>query len=599
MTQVEVAGDAQRVPGPEWILCRGCEAPVYGRRLGRNLQVCPECGLHLPLTARQRLEQLADDGRYELLELRVDITDPLEFVDTVPYAARLASARVRTGMDEAVLCARATIEGCPVIVAVMDFRFLGGSLGTAAGELVTLAVETAHRERTPVLLVTASGGARMQEGALSLMQMAKTSAALGALDDAGILSVCLIADPTFGGVAASFATLGDVIVAEPGARLGFAGRRVIEQTIREALPDDFQSAELLLERGLVDMIVPRNRLRRELGKLLRAGTAVASAPVAGAGIGARGPVADPAVLVTEPDAVAACDPWRSVGRARRIDRPTTLDHIALAFDDFQELHGDRMSGECRAIVGGTAQLDGRPVMVIGTQKGHTVAELVDRNFGMATPAGYRKSARLMRLADKLGLPIVCLVDTPGAHPGAEAEEQGQALAIAENLRLMASLRVPVVAVITGEGGSGGALALAVANRVLMFADSVYSVISPEGCAAIVWKDPAAAPTAARALQLTARDLLRLRVVDAVLPAGELSGASEASEVSDGVDPAVATAATARLRAGVVAALAELAPLTGDQLTADRRARFRRFGSATTVDAELRAVADDIRLPAAG
>jgi acetyl-CoA carboxylase carboxyl transferase subunit beta len=268
MTQVEVAGDAQRVPGPEWILCRGCEAPVYGRRLGRNLQVCPECGLHLPLTARQRLEQLADDGRYELLELRVDITDPLEFVDTVPYAARLASARVRTGMDEAVLCARATIEGCPVIVAVMDFRFLGGSLGTAAGELVTLAVETAHRERTPVLLVTASGGARMQEGALSLMQMAKTSAALARLDEAGGLFISLLADPTTVGVTASFAMLGDFIIAEPKALVGFAGPRTIWNTIKVELPEGFQRSEFLQEHGFVDFVVHRKDLRSEVARLV-------------------------------------------------------------------------------------------------------------------------------------------------------------------------------------------------------------------------------------------------------------------------------------------------------------------------------------------
>jgi acetyl-CoA carboxylase carboxyl transferase alpha subunit len=276
------------------------------------------------------------------------------------------------------------------------------------------------------------------------------------------------------------------------------------------------------------------------------------------------------------------DPWRSVARARSLERPTALDHLRLAFDDFQELRGDRSTGDCPAIVGGTARLDGRPVVVVGTQKGRSLDEMRQRNFGMATPAGYRKAARLMRLADRLGLPLVTLVDTPGAHPGAEAEERGQAVAIAENLQLMAGLTVPVVTVITGEGGSGGALALAVANRVLMFSDSTYSVISPEGCAAIVWKDPAAAPKAAEALRLNARDLLRLGVVDGVVP-----------EPEGGVD-AAPLAAAGRLRDAVRLALSELTPLRGTELTADRRARFRRFGSATTVEAELRAVTDDAR-----
>jgi acetyl-CoA carboxylase carboxyl transferase subunit beta len=273
-------------------------------------------------------------------------------------------------------------------------------------------------------------------------------------------------------------------------------------------------------------------------------------------------------VVTDPDRLADVDAWKRVARARDLDRPTALDYLGLAFDDFQELHGDRLSGECPAIVGGPARLDDRPVMVIGTQKGHTAGELVQRNFGMGTPAGYRKAARLMRLADKLDLPVITLVDTPGAYPGAEAEERGQAVAIAENLRLMAALRVPVVSVITGEGGSGGALGLAVANRVLMFADSVYSVISPEGCAAIVWKDPAAAPDAARALRLSAGDLLRLGVVDGVVP-----------EPDGGVGASPPVAAD-RLGKAVRAALADLDHLDADALVADRRARFRRFGAAT-------------------
>lgn len=565
----------QGTVGADWLLCGGCRRPIYGKRFVRNLGVCPECGLHQPLTAERRLAQLADGGRYEPLQLAVSNTDPLDFVDTLPYTTRLAQARARTGMDEAVLCARATIEGNPVILAVMDFRFMGGSLGSAVGELITLAVENALQERTPLVIVTSSGGARMQEGALSLMQMAKTSAALGELDMAGVLTVSVIADPTFGGVAASFATLTDVIVAEPGARLGFAGRRVIEQTLRQVLPPEFQTAEFLLERGFIDMITPRARLRQELAKLLRVGD-FAPSTVGGRSESGTAPV------IRDPDALPEPDPWGQVGAARSLDRPTTLDYLALAFDDFQELHGDRTSGECSAVVGGTAWLDGRPVVVVGQQKGHDLAELMRRNFGMPTPAGYRKAARLMRLADKLGLPVVTLVDTPGAYPGADAEEQGQSVAIAENLRLMAFLTVPVVTVIIGEGGSGGALALAVANRVLMFSNGVYSVISPEGCASIIWKDPAAAPRAAEALGLHARDLLRHGIVDGVL-----------AEPEGGTGAAPLLAAD-RLRAALRHSLRELSGLTGAELSVDRRARFRQFGSAVMVEAELRTISEEAR-----
>ena len=557
---------------PEWVLCDGCRTPVYGKRWLRNLGVCPECTRHHHLTAQERLDQLLDPGSAVPLVHSVTSFDPLGFVDTEPYPQRLAAARKRTGMDEGVLVVRGTIDGLPLVVAAMDFRFLGGSLGAAVGELITLAAETALVERVPLLIATASGGARMQEGAISLMQMAKTSAALGQLDEAGIMTVSLICDPTYGGVAASFATLADVIIAEPGARLGFAGRRVIAQTIRQELPPDFQTAEFLLARGLIDKIVPRAKLRGVLATLLRAGSGRQGhrVPAPARPDNAQPVIRDSALLPER-------DPWQQVRAARRLDRPTTLEYISMVFDDFVELHGDRASGECLAVVGGTARLDGRAVVVIGTQKGHDPAEMARRNFGMPTPAGYRKAARLMRLAAKLRLPLITLVDTPGAYPGAQAEEQGQTVAIAENLRLMASLPVPVVTVITGEGGSGGALALAVANRVLMFANSVYSVISPEGCAAILWNDPSAAPTAAAALRVTGRQLLDLGVVDGVLPE---------PEHGTGADP---LRAADQLRGALRASLDELSQLDPAGLTADRWARFRGIGSERAVDAEMRAM----------
>ncbi|MCU1648089.1 MAG: acetyl-CoA carboxylase carboxyl transferase subunit beta [Nocardia sp.] len=547
----------------DWVLCPACLIPLYGKRFARDLDVCGECGRHAPVTAEQRLTQLADEGHFEPLAIIPTDDDPLIFADTKPYRDRLAVARARTGMHDAALCALAKIDDNPVIIAAMDFRFLGGSLGTAVGEMITSAAETALAERIPLLIVTASGGARMQEGPLSLMQMAKTTAALEQLDRAGILTITLITDPTYGGVAASFATLSDVLIAEPGARLGFAGRRVIEQTIRQELPPRFQTAEFLLECGLIDMIVPRAGLRQALSSLLRVARTVDPNG------DAMDTELDPGTI-TDPGQVADSDPWIQVRRARSLSRPTALDYFALAFDGFQELRGDRISGDCAAIVGGTAWLGAQPVVVIGHQKGHEPKELMARNFGMPTPAGYRKSARLMRFAEKLGLPVITLIDTPGAYPGASAEEQGQAVVIAENIRLMSALRVPVISVVIGEGGSGGALALGVANRVLMFANGTYSVISPEGCAAIVWNDPAAAPKAAAALSLTARDLLRLGVVDAVLP-----------EPGDDVGSAPLAAAN-QLHRALAASVGELSGLSGADLARERRARFRAFGARPQV-----------------
>lgn len=546
---VTAATDAEPV---DWVSCKQCRSLIYDKRLSRSLRVCPDCGYHNRVDARQRLDQLFDPGSIELLDLPVRDADPLEFVDSKPYPRRMAGARTSTGLDEAVLCAVGTIEGNPLVVAVMDFGFMGGSLSGAVGELITRAGETALERRIPLMIVTASGGARMQEGAVALMQMAKTSQMLGQLDEAGLLTISLVTDPTFGGVAASFATLCDVIIAEPGARLGFAGRRVIEQTIKQTLPKDFQTAEFLLANGLIDIIRPRGELRPTLARLLSIGSPQElrvpdeqDEAVAGAATGA--------------------DPWQVVQAARHLNRPTTLDYFGLVLDDFEELRGDRLGADDAAIVGGLGRLDGIPVVVVGHQKGHTAAELAARNFGMPTPAGYRKAARLMRLAAKLRVPVVALIDTPGAYPGKEAEQHGQAIAIAENLRLMSQLPVPVVSVVTGEGGSGGALALGVANHVLICANAVYSVISPEGCAAILWNDPAAAPRAAEALRVTADRLAALGIVDRIVP--EPDGGTQADTVAAGQN----------LRAALLTSLRELIPLDADALIAARRARFRAFG----------------------
>ncbi|WP_298331144.1 acetyl-CoA carboxylase carboxyltransferase subunit alpha/beta [Haloactinopolyspora sp.] len=552
---------------PEWVLCDTCRAIVYRKRWIRSKLVCPECGHHTMVDGETRLEQLADPGSLKQLDRpQRDSPDVLGFVDTMPYPRRLAEARAKTGLEGAVTSAQLCIEGSPAVVAVMDFRFLGGSLGVHAGSALIEAADAALERRLPLIVVTASGGARMQEGAIALMQMARTSAAWERLDSAGLLTISVVTDPTFGGVAASFATLSDVIVGEMGARLGFAGRRVIEQTIGKELPDDFQTVEFLLERGFVDMVLHRQSLRAELAKLLRAAsppdTSGEHAEVA-AGAGDS--------VVRDSAQLPADQPWDQVRLSRDLTRPTMLDYVNLVFDDFRELSGDRVSGECPAMVTGLARLAGRRVVVIGQQKGHTLEELSKRNFGMAYPAGYRKAARVMRLAAKLSVPVVTLVDTPGAYPGEHAEEQGQAGAIAENLRLMMSLPVPIVTVVTGEGGSGGALGIAVANRVLIWQHATYSVISPEGCASILWKDSAQGPAAAAALGLSARELLRLGVVDGVLtePDGGV-----------GADPMLAAE---RLRSAITASLDDLGRLDADQLKGDRMRRFSAFGSFDTAD----------------
>jgi acetyl-CoA carboxylase carboxyl transferase subunit beta len=547
-----VAKDA----GPAWVRCPGCGWLLYGNRLARDLYVCHECGHHHRLGARERIAQLADPGSFVERPAGAVVADPLDFADRRPYRDRLQDAARATGQPDAAVYGEAQLGGHAVVLVAMDFGFLGGSMGAAVGEAVTRAAELAHETRRPLIAVTASGGARMQEGAVSLLQMAKTAQALGRLHEAGVPSVCVLTDPTFGGVTASFATLGGILVAEAGALVGFAGPRVIAQTIRQATPPGFQSSEFLLEHGLVDRVETRAGLRPLLIRLL-----ALHAP-------GNDPRADDHVgrIPGQTRAGGPRDPWEIVKLARHAGRPTALDYLDTAFDDFVELHGDRAFGDDPALVGGLARVGGRPVVVIAHQKGHDTKALIGRNFGMPHPEGYRKAMRLMRYAERLGLPVVTLIDTPGAYPGIEAERRGQSAAIAETIMTSARLRVPVVSVVTGEGGSGGALALGAGDRLLMLENSFYSVISPEGCAAILWRTPDAAAQAARALRLTATDLRELGVADEIVP--EPPGGAHA-------DPA---SAAAHLRRAVLGALTEVAREDPRRLLADRYARLRQIGA---------------------
>ncbi|MFC9993919.1 acetyl-CoA carboxylase carboxyltransferase subunit alpha [Nocardia sp. NPDC127526] len=538
-----------------WMKCPSCGEYQYKPQLERNLRVCARCGHHLRIGARRRLELLLDEGSWAPGDFEnIETRDVLEFRDHKPYRQRIEQARAKTGERDAAIFGAGTIDGTPLVAAVMEFGFMGGSMGAAVGEAITRAAEFALEQRLPLLLGCASGGARMQEGSISLMQMAKTSQAIARMHEEGLLVVCLLTDPTFGGVTASFAMLGDVLVAEPGALIGFAGPGVIRETIGEDLPPGFQTAEFLLEHGLLDAVVPRAQLRSYLAKVFAAHTA-----------GSPEELRVPPVAITDPAAVNARPAAETVKIARERERPTTLSFAAVAFDSFLELRGDRMFADSAALVGGVATLGGRTVMLIGHEKGSDTKESIARNFGMPEPEGYRKALRLMRHAAKFGMPIITLIDTPGAYPGVGAEERGQAGAIAQAIMESSRLAVPIVAVVTGEGGSGGALALGVADTVLMFENSYYSVISPEGCAAILWGSRSAASEAAQALKITAAELLRLGVVDGVIPEPDAAG------------PDIVTMA-ADLRAALANALDRLCAVPGPDLVDARYRKFREFGS---------------------
>ena len=565
----------RELPKDLWTKCPGCEELLYNKRLAGDLWVCSKCGHHFRIRAETRLALLVDGESFRERDAGLESVDPLGFVDSKPYPERLAAAQAATGLRDAAVWGTAAIGGSRVAICVMDFGFMGGSMGSVVGEKVTRAAEEALAERIPLVVVAASGGARMQEGTLALMQLAKTCAALERLARAGVPYVSVMTDPTTGGVYASFAALGDVNLAEPGALIGFAGARVAAGTIAEELPPGFQRAEFLLEHGFVDRIVPRSRLREELAALLRLlrPSDVGRAGSASDQRNGDGRVPRPTEQGTRaalPERQPEDDVWGRVQLARDPARPHTRELAHTIGSEFIELHGDRLFRDDPAIVGGLLRVGGRAAVIVGHQKGSDTTENIRRNFGMPHPEGYRKAQRLFAVAERFGLPVITVIDTPGAFPGPASEERGVAEAIARSIMQMSALRTPIVAVITGEGGSGGALAIAVGDTVLALENAVYSVISPEGCASILWRSPEKARTAAAALRITASEQVLLGVVDEVVPE-PVGGAQR--------DPA---AAGRRLGEAIGAEIERLDALALDELLAGRYRRYRELGAYRTV-----------------
>lgn len=491
---------------PEGLLrkCNKCGGAIIAEDVKKDHYICPKCGGYFRVHARRRIEMVTDEGSFEEWDSDLQGGNPLEYKG---YEEKLEKLQEKTGLSEAVITGKAKIDGRETAIGVCDGRFLMASMGEAVGEKIARAVERATEERLPVILFACSGGARMQEGIVSLMQMAKTSAALKHHSDAGLLYISILTDPTTGGVTASFAMLGDVILAEPKALIGFAGPRVIEQTIGQKLPEGFQRAEFLLEHGFLDAIVERPQMKAVLSKIL-------ALHEKGKGTGFNRKECDQEMAADgrkEENLTA----WQRVELSRRKDRPVGSDYIDALFTDFVEFHGDRYFADDKAIIGGVAKFHGMPVTVIAQAKGRNTKENIERNFGMPKPEGYRKALRLMKQAEKFARPVICLVDTPGAFCGLEAEERGQGEAIARNIYEMSGLKVPVVSIIIGEGGSGGALAMATADEVWMLENSIYSILSPEGFASILWKDSSKAKEAAEVMKLTAENLKSQGIVERV------------------------------------------------------------------------------------
>ncbi len=522
---------------PATIVCPACGREINKKTAEKNKYVCYECGNYFRVRTKNRIRMVADKDTFEPWFEELESKNPLDFPG---YPEKIKAAQEKTGLHEAVTVGKCRIYGLETVIGVCDARFMMSSMGHVVGEKIALAVERATELSLPVILFCCSGGARMQEGIVSLMQMAKTAAALKKHSEAGLLYVPVLTDPTTGGVTASFAMLGDIILAEPGALIGFAGPRVIEQTIGQKLPEGFQRAEFQLTHGFVDQIVERKDQKRVLGQILKlhsqehgwekwndeaenhteaasASKAEKAASVAEGKLKSRKAPFSGIMRQKTLNKIAGRerDAWEAVRQSRSAGRLNASDYIRILFDDFTEFHGDRYYGDDMAVIGGVASFYGMPVTVIGQERGKSPKDSMKHNFGMPSPEGYRKALRLMKQAAKFNRPIICFVDTPGAFPGMEAEERGQGEAIARNLFEMSDMKVPILAIITGQGGSGGALALAVSNEVWMMENATYSILSPEGFASILWKDAKRASEAAKVMKMTAEDLYELGMIERI------------------------------------------------------------------------------------
>lgn len=556
-----VQAEPVKEPDMNLIKCPKCGKMVERDRVVKKKYICYECGGYFRVKTNNRIRMVADPKTFEPWFEDMEVSNPLDYEG---YEDKLAAAREKTGLKEAVTVGRCKVFGEDIVLGICDSRFMMASMGHVVGEKITCAIERATALNLPVFIFCCSGGARMQEGIVSLMQMEKTSAAIRKHGDAGLLYCSILTDPTTGGVTASFAMLGDVIMAEPGALVGFAGPRVIKQTIGQELPEGFQTSEFLVEHGIIDGIVKRENLKKTIYFLVKTHQCNGKKTYADYRPNEEFHFKLSETLKEQSWFSTPRSAWEKVKAVRQVERPSASDYISHIFDFFVESHGDRAFRDDKAMIGGLAFLDGQPVTIIADEKGKDFKECQERNFGMPMPEGYRKALRLMKQAEKFNRPVISFVNTSGAFCGIEAEERGQGEAIARNLMEMSSLKVPVLCLMIGEGGSGGALATAVGNEVWMMENATYSILSPEGFASILWKDANRAKEASEVMNITAQDLKRLGVIEEIIP--EFGGA----------DHKTTEAIAGYMKEHIKDFLRKYDGMSGEQIAEERYQRFRKF-----------------------
>lgn len=538
--------------------CLFCEEDISATTAYQNYRVCPYCRFHYSLSARQRIQLLADRRSFKESHKYLSSVAPISFSQRGSYRNLVSKDQSRTGLTEATVTGACRIDGVRAMLVVLDFGFMGGSMGSVVGEKIALGLEAAAKQELPLIAVVTGGGARIQEGVLSLMQMAKTVTAANRFKEKGLPFIVVLANPSTGQAYASFANLADVILAEPGSLIGLSPLRALRELSRGPVPVDAHTAESHLEHGLLDNVVDRESLKARLSVLLkmlggqRLGKGEYDAP-------SRNRVA------VGPES----EVWEAVSITRNGERPSATFYIRNILSQFFELHGDRLSGDSGSIVTGVGYLCDQPVAVIGQQRPYSL----DGGKYHLNPDGLRKAQKLIKLAVRFQLPIVSFIDTHGADPGLEAEEHGIGNAIATTISMMLEAPVPIVSAIIGEGGSEGALALGLADRTVMQQFAIFSPISLNRTPGGPYGDPNLDREAAEALMLTARDCEELGIIDAVV-----------AEPADGAhnDPKQAAAI---LRNELFRRLREVSRRSESKMLEARYRKFRQMGETSAYSQE--------------
>ena len=501
--------------------CIVCDLDLRDSEIYEVFRMCPQCRFHYSMSARERIDSLVDTNSFSEFNRTVMSLDPLSFASEQSYSNSLFQDQRRTGLTEAVVTGTAAIAGTPVILIALDFGFMGGTMGCAVGEKVTLALERAVKRGLPAVAIVTSGGARIQEGVLSLMQMAKTAGAANRLNEAGLPFISVLANPATGQAYGSFANLADIILAEPGSVVGFSSLRVIKRASDQPLPTGAHTAESHLSHGMLDAVVQRTDLRTVIGVLLEM-------------LSARYTLSNPSGGARIVAPIARADAWESVQMARHEARPAASDYLSRMFGHFVELHGDRSYGDDLSIISGLGQIAGQTVAVVAQQRDTRVpSDDAERGESRTAPEGFRKAQRAMDLAAKFSLPLITFIDTTGPDLSESAEERGLGNAIATTMAKMSGLKAPTISVVIGQAGSGGALALGVADRALMLERAIYTAVSPEEAAEVIYQDPSKAEEAATSLRLTSHDCLDLGIIDQIVaepPNGAHSDPDESARI---------------------------------------------------------------------